>query len=229
MNQNPNNRPYDEDTHILRDEDTKIINNGPDSNYGERSGYDHPYGNGFGQPPRKSGSPSKPVIIGVIAGLVVCGIIWLVVYLVGQNRKMAEMERQLEESRQKEAVEAKPAYEAASEAAVDETPAADYYDGPLNSGSNVFHGYFNYAGSSYGFTVRFNYDPSTNRASGGTYDPDDYNGRKKLSGVSVSDDGRKLVITGNSTYIEVASDGGDTYSGFMRRGDHQGSCSMTLR
>lgn len=211
-------------------EPTRINNPGqhPQGGYNQ-GGQNYGYNNGYNQggynnmPPRKNGS-STALIIGIIAGVVLCGVVFLIVYLVKQNQKMEE---------KLEAVEMKHNHEDNDDVKVPQAGEAKesakaVSSGVLKSGSNYMKGSFNYAGANYGFSLSFNYNPSTGQASGGRYEADGYGGSTKVS-VSVTNGGRNIVASGNSTYINISAPAGSTvYSGSMTRGTHSGSCRVTL-
>lgn len=210
-------------------EPTRINNPQNNVNGGYNSGYNPGgYNNGYNNmPPRKNNS-STALIIGIVAGVVLCGIVFLIVYLVNQNHRMEEKLEAVEQMHNKaqDNEDVQVPQVADDDEVKEETHRAS--SGILNSGRNVMKGSFNYAGSNYGFTVAFNYNASNGTASGGTYEADGYAGKTKVS-VSISNGGRNITISGKSTYISLSSSGGNVYTGSMTRGTHNGSCRVTLR
>lgn len=194
------------------------------------NGYNNGY-NGNNMPPQRNNNTTT-LILGIIGGAVLCGIIVLIILLVNKNGTVAE-----------QVVEGSPRVDTVREVVVQEVQTIEQapakvkaqevsnpqpvYSGPLKSGRNVMRGSFNYNGASYGFTLSFNYDPSTGRASNGNYTPSGYSANIKVT-VNVSDGGRSISAYGKSTNIDMTSSGGRSYSGWMQRGDHSGSCTASL-
>lgn len=195
------------------------INNSPGSH---RGAYNTNYNEGYypnmpphsNMPPRKKGNHSA-VIIGMIAGILLCGVVFLIVYLVNKNNELRE---------QIEAVEIHPDKAGDEEGVATMTASS----GVLKSGRNSMTGSFNYAGADYSFSLSFNYNPATGQTSGGKYEATGYAGETKVS-VAVSNNGRNIVVSGKSTYIDIsAPSGSKLYTGTMTRGNHNGTCRVKL-
>ncbi|MCM1320332.1 MAG: hypothetical protein NC217_08140 [Muribaculaceae bacterium] len=102
----------------------------------------------------------------------------------------------------------------------------------FHDGANYFNGTFNYKGSKYGFTVTFLYDAITHNAYNATYEADGYGSVSDLN-ISISNGGMNILLTGvtsgANTVIDVRSNDGAIWSGTMVKGDHDGTCRMTLQ
>lgn len=196
-------------------------NNGYNGNYGN-NGYNGYNGNYNNNSPQNNNS-NKTLIFGIVTGVLLCGIIVLIILLV--NRSGSDAVTQKVDT--VKVVEVKEVREI-EQLSPNSSQASTVYDsGPLHSGYNVLNGTFNFNGSSFGFTLSFNYDPATGRASGGKYSPQGYSGTTNVS-VSVSDGGNSITATSKNTNINVSSSGGGIYSGWMQRGNHSGSCSLSV-
>ena len=121
------------------------------------------------------------------------------------------------------------------EAVMPEEEAAPEPGAPVwHNGRNVLIGTFNFDGNKYGFTVTLNYSESTGRASDCTFEAHGYGGVSKISTAVISDDGTSLYVKGTASGSEAlitasAPEGSSTFTGFMKRGDHEGSCTLTLQ
>lgn len=125
--------------------------------------------------------------------------------------------------------EAEEAYEDS-----ENTPQAPRYLVPWHDGKNTLIGTFNFGGAKYGFVVTCDFDATTGDASNPTYEASGYGSVSKLSEISISSDGTQLVLSGKAagtdTYIAVeAPEGGSTLVGTMRRGNNNGTCTLTLQ
>lgn len=96
----------------------------------------------------------------------------------------------------------------------------------FNDGYNKLEGKFNYQGSDYGFSVSFDYDTSTHIVTNAIYKTVNGAGMK-ISSMRISSNERTLSIYGNKLEIEATGSPG-SYSGDMIRGDHIGTCRLTL-
>lgn len=101
-------------------------------------------------------------------------------------------------------------------------------------GRNILSGTFIFQGARYGFTVTLNYSSGTGRATDVTYEAAGYGEVSKLSSATISSDGTVLYIRGTASgstceISATAHAGSRTFSGDMTRGDHVGTCTMTLK
>lgn len=98
----------------------------------------------------------------------------------------------------------------------------------LKSGRNKLKGTFYFKGAEYGFTINLSYDATSGIISDATYEADGYAGVSKLGDVRY--DGNTITVETPKTYIRARSTGdGDTYEGEMTRGDHRGTCRISLQ
>ena len=101
-------------------------------------------------------------------------------------------------------------------------------------GLNTLHGTFYYNGATYGFSIKIDYDASRNIIRTVKYAPDNTGVYSDLTGqLYLSPDQTQLTINGTAgnvdTDIRVSGDPSTgTYQGEMLRGDHYGSCTITL-
>lgn len=209
---------YDEETHPIYD-DPRYRNQNPGRPTGPNN---NGYNNGFNQPPRPNNS-SRTLLIGIGAAIALCLIVVLVIFLIGQNKKLDALQKQVTDQEQVD----KKSDKKSDDKAEKRSKKKEY--GVFSEGNNTFAGTFNYAGADYGFKVRFKYDPSTNTASNVKYEADGYDGTIKMSSMDISSDGSEITIMGKSTYIDVSGSPDGTYSGTMRRGNHDGTCTMRIR
>ena len=99
----------------------------------------------------------------------------------------------------------------------------------FEDGYNVLYGSFNYKGAEYGFTVSFNYNTSTGKVRNAVYYAD-YNtsgAKNPINSMIISANEKSITISGPKLSIKASGSGG-YYSGKMTRGDHSGTCTMSL-
>ena len=109
-------------------------------------------------------------------------------------------------------------------------PEPRYRSTVFSDGYNVLNGSFNYQGAEYGFIVTFNYDSATGKVSNAMYEATGYGGggaKNKINSMTISNDDRKISITGPGLKISASGSNG-YYSGSMKRGTHGGTCTMSI-
>lgn len=204
----------------------------------------------FNAPKQNSGNGFK--IIMIVAGvLIVIGLGIAAYFLLLADKPSSDKYNYEDEENTTEAaiIEEIPVEtEIPAEEPTAETPTANQTERPAETpvstprrgasvwkdGRNVLIGTFSYAGSKYGFTVTLDYSSSTGRATNATYEAHGYGKASPLSIATISSDGTVLSLRGTSsgTPTEInahASEGSSTFIGEMRRGDHQGACTLTLQ
>lgn len=95
------------------------------------------------------------------------------------------------------------------------------------NGHNVLNGSFNFNGGKFPFSITFNYDAASGTISGAVYYAA-YNGggaRNSISSMTLTSGGRELTVSGPSLHISASGSPG-SYSGYMTRGNHSGTCTL---
>lgn len=97
-----------------------------------------------------------------------------------------------------------------------------------HEGTNELNGSFYYKGATYGFTITVNY--SNGALSNARYRAHGQSGVAKISTARLLNNGTTLEFNGGTdtyTSINVSYSNG-SYKGSMVRGDHNGTCTITL-
>jgi len=107
-------------------------------------------------------------------------------------------------------------------------------NGLWREGHNKLIGTFIYEGAKYGFTLTLDYSSATGRVTNTTFEAHSYGGASRIKTAVLSGDGTVLNVSGTAsgtkTVIDVkAAPGSPTFTGTMTRGDHNGSCTLTLQ
>lgn len=100
----------------------------------------------------------------------------------------------------------------------------------FSDGYNSMSGSFHFQGADYGFIITFNYNSRTGKVSGASYEATGYGGggsKNKINSMTITND-RSISIKGPGLSIKASGSGNGYFSGSMTRGNHTGTCSLSI-